>query len=70
MGKQTVAPDALHELSIDRLELTLKTTQLLKAQGIERVDQLVKSATSGMEKIGLEQARAIEVREVLASRGL
>ena len=57
-------------LSIDQLQLTLKTTQILKRQGIESIGQLVEKADVGIDDLGLEQRRQTEIRDVLASRGL
>lgn len=65
----THAGGAMVDLSIDHLELTLKTTRQLKKHGIERVGQLVERSRAGLAELGLERERAIEIREVLASRG-
>lgn len=71
MTKQATRPDqAILELSIDCLELTLTTTQRVKAQGIETIGQLVEKTSAGTDELGLERKREVEVREVLASRGL
>jgi hypothetical protein len=70
MSKQaTQADETLFGLSIDQLQLTLKTTRILKGQGIERIGQLVEISAAGMDKLRLERVRAIEIRDVLASRG-
>jgi DNA-directed RNA polymerase alpha subunit len=63
--------EAILGLSIETLELTLKTNRALKRQGIERIGQLVEKVAAGMDDAGFEREEsAVEVREVLASRGL
>ena len=57
-------------LSIDHLQLTLKTTRRLKAQGIERIGQLVERMTAGVDDLQLEPTQVVELKEVLASRGI
>ncbi len=61
---------SLSEQPIGKLQLTLETTRILKAQGIERVKDLVELRSDERNKLGLGSKRAIEVRDVLASRGL
>ena len=58
----------VHELPIDALHFTVKTKRTLKARGIERVGELL-DENSGYESLGLSRERALEIREVLASRG-
>jgi DNA-directed RNA polymerase alpha subunit len=71
MIKQATQTDeAMLGLSIDQLQLTLKTTRILKSQGIERIGQLVKGLAAEAGELRLEQQSATEVRDVLASRGL
>ena len=62
--------ETMLELPIDQLQLTLETTRILKAQGIEHVGQLLEKTVGGTDALQLETKRAIEVRDVLASRGL
>ena len=61
---------AILDLSIDHLQLTLKTARSLKENGIERIGQLVDRARSGLADLGLEREQVIQVKDVLASRGL
>ena len=66
----TQTDHSLLDASIDELQLTLKTARLLKAQGIERIGELVEQTSRGIDVLRLERKRAIEVRDVLTSRGL
>lgn len=56
--------------TIDQLQLTVKTTATLRNRGIETVGQLIEATSGGMDSLGLAPEKVIEVREVLASRGL
>ena len=67
--QSTHTNDAMLGLSIDQLQLTLETTRVLKAQGIERIGQLVERRAAGIAALRLQPVQAIEVRDVLASRG-
>ena len=60
----------LDELPIGQLQLTLETTRILKAQGVERVKDLTRAKAGGAHWPGLDAQREVEVRDVLASRGL
>ena len=66
----TQAEPAILDLSIDHLQLTLKTARQLRRHGIERIGQLVERASAGLANIGLEREQVIQVKDVLASRGL
>ena len=71
MTKQTQhTEEAILTSSIDQLALTVKTARLLKAQGVECIGQLLQKSTLGLDRLGLDQKAEIEVRDVLASRGL
>jgi hypothetical protein len=70
MTKRTNRQESpLEELPIGQLQLTLETTRILKTRGIESVKDLI-DAQSKPNRLRLDPRRAIEVREVLASRGL
>ncbi len=60
----------IEELPIGELQLTLETTRILKSQGIEQVKDVLDARSGETSWPGLESRRAIEVRDVLASRGL
>lgn len=60
---------ALHS-SIDRLELTLRTARILKQHDIETIAQLARKTESELAEIGLARQGRIEIREVLACRGM
>jgi len=60
----------LRDLPIDRLQLTLKTTRTLRNVGVERTGQLIDAISDERNPLGLDSMRLIEVRDVLASRGL
>jgi len=62
--------DSLLQLRIENLQLTLRTIRTLKLQGLLNIGQLAGKTDSDLADIGLEQQGVIEVREVLASRGL
>ena len=64
----TETPQSLLEQPIEQLQLTLETTRALRAGGIARVRQLLEAHGRGLPE--LDQQRLIEVRDVLASRGL
>jgi len=71
MARQTQHIDeAILTSSIDQLALTVKTARTLKAQGVERIGQLLEKAALGLDVMGLDQKAEIEVRDVLASRGI
>ena len=71
MTKQTQhTEEAILTSSIDQLALTVKTARVLKSQGVERVGQLLEKAALGLDGIGLDRKAEIEVRDILASRGL
>ena len=57
-------------LSVDRLELTLRTARVLKTHDIKTIGQLVGKPENELADIGLAREGRIEIREVLASRGL
>ena len=57
-------------LSVDHLELTLKTARVLKTHNIKTIRQLAEISESELADIGLGSEGRIEVREVLAPRGL
>ena len=59
----------LEELPIGQLQLTLETTRILKAQGIERVRDLLAARSDGKTWSGMDAQKMIEIRDVLASRG-
>jgi hypothetical protein len=61
---------SLRDLPIDQLQLTLKTTHTLRNMGVERTGQLIDGISDGRNPLGLDPVRLIEVRDVLASRGL
>jgi hypothetical protein len=58
------------EQHIEQLQFTLETTRILKAHGVKRVKDLISARSDGTNLLRLDPKRAIEVREVLASRGL
>ena len=58
------------ESSIDQLQLTLKTAGVLKEHDIQSLGQLVSKTERELADIGIGSQRRIEIKEVLASRGL
>lgn len=62
-----ISSNALLGLPIERLQFTLKTTQTLKANGLQHIGQLVNRSSP---LVGLDSEGEIELKEVLASRGL
>ena len=71
MTKRTNRTEAsLSDLPIDQLQLTLKTTRMLRSKGIERTGQLIDRISDERNPLGLDSEKVIEVRDVLASRGL
>ncbi len=70
MTHRTNDRNALTELPIEQLQLTLETTRALKAQGIRQVGHLLDAQARSSALPGLTQQRLLEVRDVLASRGL
>lgn len=58
------------KLPVDRLELTLSVTRVLKAHQIKTVRQLVAKSDSELSDIGLANEARLQIRDVLASRGL
>jgi DNA-directed RNA polymerase alpha subunit len=57
-------------LPIDRLALTLRTARALKQHDIRTIEQLVGTTESDLAAAGLSMESRIEIREVLASRGM
>ena len=57
-------------LSIDRLELKLRTARVLKNHDIKTIGQLLGKTEEELADIGLPREGRIEIREVLASRGI
>lgn len=55
---------------IDRLELTLRTVRALKQHDIRTIEQLVGTTERDLADAGLAMESRIEIREVLASRGM
>ena len=71
MTKRTNRNQAsLSDMPIDQLQLTLKTTRMLRSKGIERTGQLIGRISDERNPLGLDSEKVIEVRDVLASRGL
>jgi len=68
-------PSAKHQpigldLPLDALQLTLKTTRLLKRHDVRTIRHLAAKTDSDLAAIGIAAQNRIEIREVLASRGL
>jgi DNA-directed RNA polymerase alpha subunit len=57
-------------LSVDRLQLTLRTKRVLKQHDIKTIRQLVGTTENELADIGLAVQGRIEIRDVLASRGM
>jgi DNA-directed RNA polymerase alpha subunit len=55
---------------VDHLQLTLKTARVLKQHDIMNIGQLARMTERELADIGIGSQQRIEVREVLASRGL
>ena len=55
--------------SIDELQLTLRTSRILKSSGIEQIGQLLSRSERERRTLGLDSRSEVELREVLASRG-
>ena len=62
--------DLLLGQSIDELHLTLKTSSTLKSRGIRKVGELIRGMAPESGTLGLEPICELELRAVLASRGL
>lgn len=58
------------QLSVAHLQLTLRTARVLKAHDINSIGELVEKTENELTDIGLERQGRVEIREVLASRGL
>jgi DNA-directed RNA polymerase alpha subunit len=55
---------------VDRLQLTLRTKRVLKQHDIKTIRQLVGTTENELADIGLAVQGRIEIRDVLASRGM
>ena len=53
-----------------RESLLESAAELMAERGIERVGQLAERGGEGLTELGLDREEAIQVRDVLASRGL
>lgn len=58
------------DLPLDHLQLTLKTARALKQHHISTVGDLAGKTDGELAAIGIARQNRIEIREVLASRGL
>ena len=58
------------DLPVERLQLTLRTTRLLEQRGVTTIGQLAEKTEDELAEIGIAGQNRIEIREVLASRGL
>ena len=71
MTKQNSTPEAsLLRQPIDRLELTLRTARVLRQHEITMIGQLAGKSERELADIGVSAQGRIEIREVLASRGI
>lgn len=70
MTKSTVPHEPCERLPIAHLQLTLKTALALKQHHIERIGQLIDKTETELAGIGLAAQSRIEIRDVLAARGL
>jgi DNA-directed RNA polymerase alpha subunit len=55
---------------VERLDLTLKTLRFLRQHGVQTIRQLSARSEIELAELGLPVERCIEIREVLASRGM
>lgn len=58
------------DLSVDDLQLTLRTVLVLKQHDIRTIGDLARKADGELAALGLAAQSRIEIREVLASRGV
>ena len=63
-------PLAPLEMPLDRLQLTLNTARLLKQHHVMTIGDLAGRTDSELAAMGIAARNRIEIREVLASRGI
>ena len=58
------------DLPIENLQLTVRATRVLRDHGIRTIGELVAKTEDDLVAIGLAAQNRLEIRDVLASRGI